>query len=818
MSNRSLSIPALVMALLGLLHPTLSFADGVFVWRNEQADIHEPEQKALILFDRGLEDLVLEARYEGAVSDFGWIVPLPSRPRMRPDDPKIFEELSRRTQDFHAPTSPRSARMKATMGMSREIGVTKLERARVGVYEAVVVQGSDGKSLERWLAANDFRPPKGGAEVFDEYARRGWVFVALRIAPERADSTTQKALADGTLQPIRFRFATPEPVFPLRVSALGGADSDVLLYTLSPSPLVRRGGGREIWHAGVYGPWHESEVEDPIGDFPRTEGQRLFLSKMRAHLEPTDMEDVAFDRYDPIASLRSDGDSTRLMAIAHLGWLAPAGAAAELAKVVQSSDATESHRVSALWSLGQVGGPDAATVLASAVERGSWPERIEALESLVQVEPGLAVEHCYAGLKFDDEDRGWSPEGAFAEACFDHLVALGDSRCLPRFRELEAKIPPPQPRSRFAVLSGLGAAERMLALRAACGDESARAAIVDRLMDGAPDTEPAAFTSHPQRPGSFINDYPGAMWPGAYLIHSMPPFDLESWQQALAWHRALEPRPEAHDAVFRSAAHRVEMPPIGRALLLGTLLRPEAADRAELLAIARDGKRPDAGALSTSAVAHGSAALSAPMSVVRFEIQTCTAAYALGKLHGGKELLLLWKERSKSDRHVRGELAFAMSLADTALVLPALIDYVRREWNDRAGTRDFVEDMKAVNGRINLRGITDFSLRVIDLPYRTAIAYQIAEHGGPETVLSLMEDKTLQPWFRLYWSWSLRHYREEERMLRPRVIAALADIERRAAGDPDLALGLASARQMIAIGDKVYTEVVATRKTPAWSD
>jgi hypothetical protein len=358
----------------------------------------------------------------------------------------------------------------------------------------------------------------------------------------------------------------------------------------------------------------------------------------------------------------------------------------------------------------------------------------------------------------------------------------------------------------------------MLALRAACGDESARVEIVARLAEGATDTEPGAFTPRSGQPGSFINEYPGAMWPGAYLIHSMPPFDLESWRQSLEWHRALVPRPEAHDAVFRSAAHRAEMPPIGRALLLGTLLRPKAADVSELLEIARDGQRSDAGVLSTPAIGPAPGASPDPKSVVRFEVQTCTAAYALGKLRAGKDLLLLWAERSKSDRHVRGELAFAMTLADTALVLPALIEYVRREWNDRAGTTDFVEDLKAANRRIKARGITDFSLRVIDVPYRIAIAQQIAKHGGPKALLSFMEDTTLEPWFRVYWSWSLHHYREEERMLRPRVVAALADIERRAAGDPDLTQALASARQMIAIGDKVYAESVAPRKTPAWSD
>src|SRR6185369_8054696 len=98
--------------------------------------------------------------------------------------------------------------------------------------------------------------------------------------------------------------------------------------------------------------------------------------------------------------------------------------------------------------------------LESAVERGSWPERTEALESLARMDPELAVEHCYAGLKFHEEDRGPSSESAFAEACFDHLVAHGDSRCLPRLRELEAKLPPtPQP-SPYAFPSGPDAAER----------------------------------------------------------------------------------------------------------------------------------------------------------------------------------------------------------------------------------------------------------------------------------------------------------------------------------------------------------------------
>jgi hypothetical protein len=70
---------SLVVLLAALGLAAVARADGLFVWKNEQIDIHEPEQKALIVFDEGVEDLVLSVKFEGAPEEFGWIVPLPRR-------------------------------------------------------------------------------------------------------------------------------------------------------------------------------------------------------------------------------------------------------------------------------------------------------------------------------------------------------------------------------------------------------------------------------------------------------------------------------------------------------------------------------------------------------------------------------------------------------------------------------------------------------------------------------------------------------------------------------------------------------------------
>jgi hypothetical protein len=65
--------------------PRTLLADGVFVW-NQGVDLYEPSQKAAILYDDGIEELVLQVKYKGKASDFGWLVPLPSRPEVTAAD------------------------------------------------------------------------------------------------------------------------------------------------------------------------------------------------------------------------------------------------------------------------------------------------------------------------------------------------------------------------------------------------------------------------------------------------------------------------------------------------------------------------------------------------------------------------------------------------------------------------------------------------------------------------------------------------------------------------------------------------------------
>src|SRR5580658_1352469 len=84
---------------LKLLHG-VCHADGVFVFTwNKQIDINEPTQKAVILYDQGREDLVLQVKYEGPAEEFGWLVPVPALPEVKKGSMDCFYELSRLTQE-----------------------------------------------------------------------------------------------------------------------------------------------------------------------------------------------------------------------------------------------------------------------------------------------------------------------------------------------------------------------------------------------------------------------------------------------------------------------------------------------------------------------------------------------------------------------------------------------------------------------------------------------------------------------------------------------------------------------------------------------
>src|SRR2546427_261113 len=140
LSARHRDLPVCVTLVFALsqvaFHPVL--ADGCFVFRwNKKVDINEPTQKAIIVYDQGREDLLLQVKYEGPLEDFGWLVPVPGLPTVEKGSMEPFYELSQLTQRQFGVMHLSAASRGGLGGEAERVKV--IEVKTVGAYEVAIL-------------------------------------------------------------------------------------------------------------------------------------------------------------------------------------------------------------------------------------------------------------------------------------------------------------------------------------------------------------------------------------------------------------------------------------------------------------------------------------------------------------------------------------------------------------------------------------------------------------------------------------------------------------------------------------------------------
>jgi HEAT repeat protein len=248
------ALALLVPLLAALLTPANVLADGMFVapkfvW-DKHKDISEPTQKAILVYDAGREDLILQVKYEGPVSEFGWLVPVPNLPTVQKGSMKCFYELSHYTQKHFETEWQHSQTKSATLGMTgndaageAEPPVKVIEIKTVGAYEIAVLATKDTSALEKWLDANHFSFPTNATGVIDSYVKRQWYFIAAKVNLEQGALgliSSALKLPAGELNPLQISFAGEHCVYPLKISSANGTPSEIQVYVLSPEPLLEK--------------------------------------------------------------------------------------------------------------------------------------------------------------------------------------------------------------------------------------------------------------------------------------------------------------------------------------------------------------------------------------------------------------------------------------------------------------------------------------------------------------------------------------------------------------------------------------------------
>ncbi len=303
-----------------LLFAAPACADGG-LFGPEGSDISEPGQKAVIFFHEGSEELVLSVRYDGASEDFAWLVPTPEPPVIEESSIALFQLMSTLTLSYADDMKDGGERWQ-----DLSAGVEVIDELTVGAFDLTVVRAGDAGELGSWLEERGFAYEEEAEEVLADYIERGWCFTAMRIdpsaAPESGDMGSElwqgnvdHELSQGTIDPLRFTFSTPEPVYPLRISSLNPGDTEVLLYVLGPQAY-----GHESLELEYAERWQPGQI-GALGKFSEMAGKMeesggCCITKLRRTFSPEQMEDLYLSPLDPsrleqwpgLAATSRDGD------------------------------------------------------------------------------------------------------------------------------------------------------------------------------------------------------------------------------------------------------------------------------------------------------------------------------------------------------------------------------------------------------------------------------------------------------------------------------------------------------------------------------
>jgi hypothetical protein len=230
-------------------------------------------QRTYIMHSRGMETMVLRPGFIGDVEQFGMLIPFPTPPAIRKIDDQTFAHIEGAVApptvqvNIYEPMpvarggggwpggvfAQKSATMSAPPMEEAGLGYMEVNVVRqeaLGMYEVAVLEAGSPKALDRWMSDNGYKYPDGMDDVVRDYVQDTWCFVAIKAKVGGAEGTTPRpgmrdvdtgrpegSSFDGHVQGMGFRFETPEPVVPMRLSVFNGADPRNVVYMLTDDPV-----------------------------------------------------------------------------------------------------------------------------------------------------------------------------------------------------------------------------------------------------------------------------------------------------------------------------------------------------------------------------------------------------------------------------------------------------------------------------------------------------------------------------------------------------------------------------------------------------
>ncbi|GHJ91093.1 hypothetical protein SNE510_06120 [Streptomyces sp. NE5-10] len=252
-------VALLALQLGSLVAPAWACGCGAMITRPSER-IGVDREESAVHWDGRNETVVMRFRVHGDARQAAWVMPVPDRADVTLGDPELFdsiEELAapeRRDRSYFWPREDdwpfdTGHGDGAAAGAAPGGAVGVVGRERLGPFDVARLTATDPEALGTWLRTNGFALPDRLTPELRPYVERKWEYVAIRLAPEKRDERLH-----GELTPLRVTFASPELVYPMRLSRLAATPQTLGLSILAAHRMEPRsaiGGDRpEVTFSG----------------------------------------------------------------------------------------------------------------------------------------------------------------------------------------------------------------------------------------------------------------------------------------------------------------------------------------------------------------------------------------------------------------------------------------------------------------------------------------------------------------------------------------------------------------------------------------
>lgn len=216
LSKILISATAILLALVNIM-PAL--ADGG-LFPPPDYYVYETGQEAAIFFDQGREVLILTTTFKGGVKDFGWVIPVPSKPEVSKGSDEVLENLREIVAERYRYVGIAESPILGGYEQYKET-VTVIETKKIDYLELSVLTATDSEALAQWLKDNGYQYPQESTWILNDYIQNQWFFIAVKVSPEAENaSDVVQGLVEGHVVPLKIEFDAKTPVYPLRISGI----------------------------------------------------------------------------------------------------------------------------------------------------------------------------------------------------------------------------------------------------------------------------------------------------------------------------------------------------------------------------------------------------------------------------------------------------------------------------------------------------------------------------------------------------------------------------------------------------------------------